>query len=134
MGRALQAVPGKALWFLDTCHAGTAAVKRRAVDVNVLVNKVAAAENGGVVVFASSTGRQDSLERSDWVNGAFTKAVVEGIEQGKADIFGKGIITTLSLGAFVSNRVQELTNNKQSPVLERPPEQPDFTIAERPKQ
>jgi hypothetical protein len=126
--KALQNLAGKVLWFLDTCHAGS--VAKRTVDVNVLVNTVSASENGGIVVFASSTGRQVSVERDDWGNGAFTKAIVEGIEQGRADLLGKGLITTSSLDTFVESRVQELTEGKQSPVMERPPQQPDFAIAE----
>jgi WD40 repeat protein len=129
MRRSLQKIPGKVLWFLDTCHAGRAA-KRTRVDVNLLVNAVTASENGGIVVYASSTGRQVSIERDDWGNGAFTKAIVEGIALGKADLLGKGLITTSSLDTFVASRVQELTERKQNPVMGRPPEEPDFTIAQ----
>ena len=71
-----------------------------------------------------------SVERSDWGNGAFTKAIVEGIERGKADLLGNGLITTSSLDTFVESRVQELTGGKQNPVMERAPEEPDFAIAE----
>jgi uncharacterized caspase-like protein len=85
-------------------------------------------------VFASSTGRQVSVERDDWGNGAFTKAIVEGIGLGRADLLGKGVVTTSSLDTFVESRVQELTEGKQSPVMERPPEQPDFAIAQVRKQ
>jgi WD40 repeat protein len=129
MRRFLQNVPGKVLWFLDTCHAGRAA-RRTRVDINVLVNAVTASENGGIVVYASSTGRQVSIERDDWGNGAFTKAIVEGIALGKADLLGKGLITTSSLDTFVASRVQELTERKQNPVMGRSPEEPDFTIAQ----
>jgi hypothetical protein len=127
--RSLQSLSGKVLWFLDTCHAGRAA-KRPPVDINLLVNTVTSAENGGIVVFASSTGRQDSLESGNWGNGAFTKAIIEGIAQGRADLLGRGFITTSSLDTFVESRVQELTEGKQSPVMARPPEEPDFTIAQ----
>jgi hypothetical protein len=37
------------------------------------INEFASAENG-VVAFASSTGRKDSVENDAWQNGAFTKA------------------------------------------------------------
>jgi WD40 repeat protein len=127
--KTLQDLQGKVLWFLDTCHAGAVA-KRPPVDMNVLVNTVSASENGGIVVFASSTGRQVSVESSEWGNGAFTKAIVEGIELGKADLLGNGLITTSSLDTFVESRVQELTGGKQNPVMERAPEEPDFAIAE----
>jgi len=126
--KALQDLPGKVLWFLDTCHAGTAA-KRPPVDMNVLVNTVSASENGGIVVFASSTGRQVSVEAADLGNGAFTKAVVEGIDLGKAAL-GNGFVTTSTLDSYVVQRVEEFTGNRQTPVMERPPEEPDFAIAE----
>lgn len=130
--QSLQGLSGKVLWFLDTCHAGSAA-KRPPVDINVLVNTVTSAENGGIVVFASSTGREVSIERSDLGNGAFTKALVEGIEQGKAAFLG-GLVTTSSLDLFVESEVKLFTNNTQNPVMERPPQEPDFTIAQVPRQ
>jgi uncharacterized caspase-like protein len=126
--KMLQDLQGKVLWFLDTCHAGTAA-KRPPVDINVLVNTVSASENGGIVVFASSTGRQVSVEATDLGNGAFTKAVVEGINLGKAAL-ADGFITTSTLDSYVVRRVEEFTGNQQTPVMERPPEEPDFAIAE----
>jgi WD40 repeat protein len=131
--RSLQSLSGKVLWFLDTCHAGGAA-RRPPPDVNLLVNNVTAAENGGIVAFASSTGLEVSVESSEWGNGAFTKAIVEGIERGKADLFGEGTITTSELDAFLEKRVQQLTDGKQHPVMGRPPEEPDFTIAQARKQ
>jgi hypothetical protein len=126
--KSLQGLQGKVLWFLDTCHAGTAA-KRWPVDMNVLVNTVSASENGGIVVFASSTGRQVSVESADLGNGAFTKAVVEGIALGKAAPLSN-FITTSSLDTYVAYRVSQITNNQQTPVMERPPEEPDFAFAE----
>ncbi|MDR3460895.1 MAG: caspase family protein [Beijerinckiaceae bacterium] len=128
MRRSLQTLPGKVLWFLDTCHAGNAA--SRPADINVLVNTVTAPENGGIVTFASSTGKELSEERTSWNNGAFTKAIREGIDQGQADLFHEGKITTSQLDAFLEKRVQELTDGKQHPVMARPPQEPDFTIAQ----
>ncbi len=127
--RSLQSLPGKVLWFLDTCHAGSAA-RRAPVDVNLLLNTVTSAENGGIVVFASSTGREVSVESSAWQNGAFTKAIVEGIQQGKADLGKEGTITTSELDFFLAKRARELTDGRQHPVMGRPPQEPDFTIAQ----
>jgi hypothetical protein len=127
--KTLQNLQGKVLWFLDTCHAGDAA-KLPPVDVNIFVNTVTSPENGGIVVFASSTGRQLSAESSDWGNGAFTKAIIEGIQLGKADLLGDGFITTSSLDTFVEHRVRALTDDKQNPVMGRPPDEPDFAIAQ----
>ncbi|HXM70201.1 MAG TPA: caspase family protein, partial [Thermoanaerobaculia bacterium] len=129
--RTLQGLPGKALLFLDTCHAGQAmasGTRRGTVDVNALVNELSAAENG-VIAFASSTGREVSMERDDWKNGAFTKALVEGLVEGRADLLHKGTITLSQLDAFVVSRVKELTGGTQHPVMTRPPTVPDFAIA-----
>jgi WD40 repeat protein len=128
LSQSLQGLHGKVLWFLDTCHAGAAA-KRPRVDINVLVNSVTANENGGVVVFASSTGSQVSVERADLGNGAFTKAVVEGIAMGKAAPYSN-FVTTSTLDSYVRFRVDQITNGAQTPVMERPPQEPDFAIAE----
>ena len=67
-----------------------------------------------MVVFASSTGQQYSLEDPAWGNGAFTKALVEGIKGG-ADYTQDGTITINQLDLYLSERVKELTGNKQTP-------------------
>jgi WD40 repeat protein len=119
---------GKTVLFVDTCHSGNVMGPRRGVtDINVVVNELASAENGAVV-FASSTGKQYSLENDKWNNGAFTKALVEGIN-GKADLMGKGKITVNMLDAYIAERVKELTGGKQTPTTTKPNTVPDFPIA-----
>jgi hypothetical protein len=132
--RTLQGLAGKAMLFLDTCHAGQALADgstRRGIagaDINAVVNELSAAENG-VIAFASSTGREVSVERPEWQNGAFTKALVEALAEGRADLLRNGTITVSQLDAFVVNRVKELTGGLQHPVMTRPPTVPDFPIA-----
>jgi uncharacterized caspase-like protein len=120
---------GKALFFVDTCYAGSILGGRRGVgaDITGIINELASAENG-VVVFSSSTGRQYSLEDPSWGNGAFTKAVVEGIN-GKADLNSTGRITYKMLDFYISERVKELTHGRQTPVTQGPGGVPDFPIA-----
>jgi len=112
-----------------TSHSGGVMGKRAITDITGVINELTSAENG-VVVFASSTGRQYSLEDPEWGNGAFTKAVIEGIA-GKADLLGKGKITVNMLDAFIAERVKEITNGKQTPVTTKPNTVPDFPIAVR---
>ncbi len=130
--RTMQALPSKAILFLDSCHAakGTAAtaLTRGAVDVNSVVNDLAAAENG-VVTFAASTGRELAQESADWGNGAFTKALIEGIGDGKAATLGNGRITLSELDAYVADRVKALTSGTQHPVMTRPATVTNFPIA-----
>lgn len=126
----LNNIAGKALFFIDTCHSGNAlgtAKTRGVADVNAIVNDLASAENG-VVVFAASTGRQLSQESPNWGNGAFTKALVEGLG-GKADFRKTGIITHKGLDFYVAERVKELTKGQQSPVSIAPLGVADFPIA-----
>jgi uncharacterized caspase-like protein len=125
---AIASLPGKTLLFADTCHAGNVFGKRRgAVDINAVVNELTSAENG-VVVFASSTGKQDSLEDAAWENGAFTKALVEGFS-GKAAYYKNRTITVNMLDLYVSERVKELTKGQQTPTTTKPYTIHDFPIA-----
>jgi hypothetical protein len=126
----LASIAGKTLFFVDTCHSGNIMGARRGVaDINVVVNELASAENGAVV-FASSTGKQYSLEDQAWGNGAFTKALVEGLG-GKADYTGKGTISINMLDLYLSERVKQLTGGMQTPTTTKPNTVPDFPIALR---
>lgn len=119
---------GKTILFLDTCHSGNIMGTRRgSTDITAVVNELASAENGAVV-FTSSTGNQYSLEDQKWGNGAFTKALVEGIS-GKADFTGKGKISVNMLDLYISERVKELTKGKQTPTTTKPQTISDFPVA-----
>jgi hypothetical protein len=124
----VQTMACKTLFFIDTCHAGNVlgTARLKGFDIDAAVNELSSAENGAVV-FASSTGRQESIEDSSWGNGAFTKALVEGIN-GSADK-GSGRITWESLSQYVSERVKVLTNGEQTPTTTTPTTVPDFPIA-----
>ncbi len=127
MKNTVASLAGKTILFIDTCHSGNVMGARAvAPDITGVVNELASAENGAVV-FASSTGRQYSFEDPNWGNGAFTKAVVEGIN-GKADYTGKGRITINMLDLYISERVKELTRGKQTPATAKPQTIPDFPL------
>jgi WD40 repeat protein len=120
---------GKGLLFVDTCHSGNVMGSRKGLssDVTGVLNELSSAEYS-LVVIASSTGRQASLENESWGNGAFTKALVEGLA-GQADLKKRGRITHKMLDFYVSDRVEELTKGQQTPVNASPQGVPDFTIA-----
>jgi uncharacterized caspase-like protein len=125
-------LPGKVLAFLDTCHSGNimgSARRGGPADIDQIASDLSAAENG-VVVFASSTGRQYSLEDARWKNGAFTKALVEGLS-GKADFTKDNKITINELDLYLSERVKELTDNQQTPTTTKPKTIQDFPVAAR---
>jgi WD40 repeat protein len=129
---AVEAIAGKTLFFIDTCHSGNSigTAKRRdgAVDIAGMVNELSSAENGAVV-FNASTGKQVSLEDAAWGNGAFTKALIEGLSGKAASANGK--ITVKSLDFYISERVKQLTGGRQTPTTAVPDTVPDFPIAAR---
>jgi len=120
---------GKALFFVDTCFGGNVVgnFSTASRELARLANDLAATENG-VVVFASSSGRQLSEENDAWGNGAFTKAVLAGLS-GKADLTHTGRITFKALDFYISEEVHKLTEGRQTPVTISPIGVPDFTIA-----
>lgn len=125
-------VPGKIVVFMDACHSGGVMKainpnRRGGPDINGIINELIAAENGGIV-FSASTSRQYALESALWGNGAFTKAVVEGLS-GKAKTETGGKITWKSLDLYVSERVKALTEGKQSPVAVGSVNVPDFPLS-----
>jgi WD40 repeat protein len=122
---------GKTLVFVDTCHSGNVmgARSKSLADTTGFVNELASAENGAVV-FASATGKQYSWERPEWNNGAFTKALIEGLN-GKADFTGKGRISINMIDLYLSERVKELTQGVQTPTTTKPQTIQDFPIAIR---
>ena len=125
----IESLAGKTLFFVDTCHSGNVLGGRKGerADINGLVNELASAENGAVV-FAASTGTQYSIEDPAWSNGAFTKALVEGLS-GRADYGGSGRITLNMLDLYISERVKELTRGQQTPTTKKPDMVSDFPVA-----
>jgi len=120
----LNGADGKVILFLDTCHAGNVMGGGQLrgledlIHLTRLINELSSAQNG-VTVFSSSTGRQLSLESADWENGAFTRALKEGLG-GKADPKGQGKVTVDMLDAYLRTRVKELTQGLQTPVSGHP--------------
>ncbi len=127
--RTLKQLAGNALFFFDTCHAGKAAgiSFRGAQDYNKLINEIAGSANA--VVLASSTGAELSLESDEWRQGAFTKALLEGLA-GAADVLPKdGVVTVDELNLYVKERVKELTGGLQHPVDLKPREARNIAFA-----
>ncbi len=125
----LSKIKGKTILFVDTCFAGNAlgALSKAPKQTEKLINDLTSSENG-VVVFASSTGHEESEEKDEWGNGAFTKALLDGLG-GKADFMRAGRVTYAGLNLFVSEEVTRLTSGRQRPVFISPRGIPDFAVA-----
>jgi uncharacterized caspase-like protein len=102
---ALQKTLGRRLMFVDTCHSGGAYNSR-------LVNDAA---NANIIVFSATDTETVSWEFENLAHGAFTYAVIEGLE-GKARK-ADGSVSVLALGDFISQEVANLTLNKQQPMF-----------------
>ena len=128
--RAVNQIQGSVVLFLDTCQAGGALDRQSGAlgaDLQRLAAEVATAESS-IIVFTASTGAQSASERKVWGNGAFTKAVVEGL-RGKADQAGNGLVTVSQLESYVSTRVRELTDDAQFPTTTKPQSTVDFALS-----
>ncbi|MEM9018284.1 MAG: caspase family protein, partial [Verrucomicrobiota bacterium] len=121
-------LPSKTLMFLDTCHSGqlgedlysfnTRGAARNIADATEAIRELTSDENG-VVVMAASTQGESSVEHPDWGHGAFTLALIEGL-QGKADFIDDGIIQLRELDTYVAERVKELSHGIQHPTTVKP--------------
>ena len=128
----LTKIGGKKIFFFDTCYSGAilgGKAPNTQANVDKFANELRAAENG-VVVFTSSTGNELSQEKDEWGNGAFAKAVVEGLRgaAGRPDV---PVVMISDLEGYVSRRVKDLTNGNQKPMMAVPKTVEDFPITIR---
>jgi WD40 repeat protein len=116
--RTLKAAAGRAILFIDSCHAGAVTGNKPKDGAKRLVEiiKESNTDVSGLVTFASSEGSEDSWELDKFMHGAFTEALIEGLNERKADLDGDGVIDSLELGNWIEKRVRELTDKKQHAV------------------
>ena len=81
----------------------------------------------GVVVMSASTGSEVSIEDPAWGHGAFTKALLDGLD-GPADYDRNGVITLKELDLHITRSVKKLTNGSQRPTTQIPENMPDFPL------
>ena len=121
-------IEGKVIIFIDACHSGGLAGEAE-TDINGLINLLTSNIKGaGTITFSSSTSKELSFEDISWGNGAFTKALIEGLN-GAALQEGEKEISYIDLAAYIARRVKRLTADKQHPTFVPTPNTPDFPIA-----
>ena len=127
--RTISRRKGTMVVMLDACRSGAgtdAAGTTSAVDMNRTPNELGD-KSTGVLLYASASGRQYSYERSEWGNGAFSRAVLEGLA-GKADIDKNGAVESDELDFYVRRRVVEMTKGQQVPVRVKPDAAPEMKL------
>ena len=108
---------GRVLVLLDACHSGATTLdgSGKAVDAAALRHELAAAN---VTVLTSSGGREASLEDDAWQHGAFTRALLDALNDPSADPDRVGLINANALAHYVARHVASLTAGRQTPVME----------------
>ena len=112
----LTSIDCKKLIFIDACHSGGA--RSDVMNINEAIKQVSQKQNISLT-FTSSSQNQLSYEDDSWNNGAFTKALIDGMQRGKADVNEDKIVTVKELSDYVTmsvrNMVRSLKNELQEP-------------------
>lgn len=143
------------LLLLDACHSGEVDKEIMSVESGALAKNVGARgfktikkpelglqnsfalmqtmfsnlERGtGAAVISSAGGAEFAFESSEWKNGVFTYALLEGLRTGNADADKNGEIIVSELRDYVFDRVKKLTNGQQNPTSRRENLEFDFRV------
>jgi hypothetical protein len=108
---------GRVLVLLDACHSGGTSLDGagKAVDAAELRRELAGAN---VTVLTSSGRSEPSLEDDAWQHGAFTRALLDALNDPAADADHIGLINATALAHYVGGHVASLTGGKQKPAME----------------
>ena len=123
----LSSIRGNVVFFVDACRSGASLDGLTRADATSLVNGLSR-DDAGIVMFASSSADQDSLESAAWQNGAFTEALLAGLA-GKADYVPDGAVDTAELQLFLPRDVRSLTDGRQTAIYRKPDLNEDFALA-----
>lgn len=115
----MNGTPCKKLILLDACHSGQSGndllefATAKALNLNNTIKELLDKEPG-LTVMTSSSGKEYSYENPSWGHGAFTKAILEGLD-GNADFNKNSVVSLMELNLYVTDRVKELTGGRQHP-------------------
>ena len=117
---AIQNIGCNVMLVLDTCREGSALLS--ADDPDLTLRYLAGTIQYGRVTILSCGPRERSFESSEWGNGAFTRAFVQGI-LGAAPATGGAdgqTVTLFDLEGYLMRTVRDLTGQKQNPRVDVP--------------
>jgi WD40 repeat protein/uncharacterized caspase-like protein len=69
----------------------------------------------GSTVISSAGGAEFAMESDEWKNGLFTYVMLNGLQNGSADLDGNGEIMLMELQEYVVEKVSQLSHGKQVP-------------------
>ena len=116
--------------MLDACHAGAA---EKGIDGEKGLRPITddfvrdmVREDSGIIMMCSSTGQEVSIEDAKLGHGFFTQALTEGLRGGAAR---NGVVYFTGLDDYVSQRVPELSKDRQHAVTSKPATIMPFVIS-----
>lgn len=98
--------------MLDTCHAGALRTTSGLLPADDSSARLSVSE--GFFLLAASKPGEESKENADLAHGAFTYALLEGLN-GAADSDGDGLLTVSDLFGYVAREVPRLSGGGQHP-------------------
>ena len=116
----------------DTKHVGTELPDQLGVENSFELMKYMFADlrtSTGAMVIAAAGGLQSAKQMEDKGHGAFTLALLEALNERKADLDGDGRIRVSELRDYVAARVAQLTNGGQQPLMRQENLEWDFAVS-----
>ena len=104
------------LYLIDACYGGIASVGARGLDAQSTPNYIQKITQYKSRQIISAGGRGEQvIEKAEWGHSAFTKNLLSGLRDWKADTDSDGIITAQELGIYLKKKVTIDSNNQQTP-------------------
>ena len=107
------------LFLVDACYGGLAAMNTRSLSATSpnYLDKIT--DDISRQIITAGGKEEQVLEKDDWEHSAFTKSLLSGLKEKRADYNGDGIITGAEIGMYVQEKVSLDTDNFQTPQSRR---------------
>jgi len=107
------------LFLVDACYGGLAAMNTRSLTTNTpnYIDKITKDISRQIITAGGKN--EQVVEKDEWQHSAFTKNLLSGLEEKRADYNDDGIITGAELGMYVQEKVSLDTDNFQTPQMGR---------------
>ena len=107
------------LFLVDACYGGLAAMNTRSLSSKSdgYLDKIT--EDISRQIITAGGKEEQVLEKDEWEHSAFTKNLLSGLKEKRADYNNDGIITGAEIGMYVQEKVSLDTDNFQTPQIRR---------------
>ena len=108
------------MFLVDACYVGLAAQNTRSLQNSDVPNFIEKISNDFSRQIITAGGKSEEvLEKDEWEHSAFTKNILSGLKQKRADLNADGIITGSEMGMYLKENVSLDTDNFQTPQVRR---------------